>query len=128
MSDLLQSFAIVMGAVTSLLLVQALCRANERITKMERIRLQSSLDEMAAKHFPTDAAQRKAVEKAISEWPRLPGGAEFIPSPVDAGGVMLLLTPQALLSLRVDRAGRLSSTGFPLIVQLPAAGRGGHEG
>lgn len=66
------------------------------------------------------------VTDAIAAWPRLSDGAEFVPSPVDPGGVMLVLTPQGLLNLRVDRAGRLSSTGFRLQLRLPEAVRGAH--
>lgn len=67
--------------------------------------------------------QIEDVEAAIAGFAPLPAGAKFIPSPVDPGGVMLVLTSQALLNLRVDREGRLSSTGFRLQLRLPEAGR-----
>lgn len=77
---------------------------------------------------PLVHAPEATREDAMAEWATLPDGAEFVPSPVDPGGVMLVLTPQGLLNLRVDRAGRLSSTGFRLQLRLPEAERGAHAG
>ncbi len=86
---------------------------------------------MAALMLRQSARRAKATRALqpfpeMTAWPELPEGCTWSPSDLDLKGLTLSLSPLGVVRLRVDRRGRLSSTGRPLMLRLPVAPRGGH--